>query len=375
MGKTTSGDTLRRLLSGIAGAFLAAAGAGRAQTPGDFWLPDRASTTAGEVDWLFLFIFYISVLFFLLIVGVMIVFLVRYRRRRQREAEESPSHNLALEITWSVIPVAVVIAIFAIGFKSFLDMASPPGNAYEISVVGQKWNWNFTYPDGTVAPELHVPVDRPVKLVLTSEDVIHSLFIPAFRLKRDAVPGRYTTTWFRATKPGQYPLLCAEYCGTGHSDMLSWVVVHEPGGFESWLAEAGSFLDKLPPAEAGERIYQSRGCAQCHSVDGSARVGPTFRDLYGSTRPLAGGGTVLADENYIRESVLAPLEKVAAGYEPVMPTYQGKLSDQEITVLIAYLKQLAGVVEEAAAEGAADAAAQDVTPAQDAGAAAAKENE
>jgi cytochrome c oxidase subunit 2 len=313
----------------------------RSQDRGDFWLPERASSGAGQVDSLFYFIFWIAVFFFVLIVGLMVLFLIRYRRRPGHDAQPSPHHNLALELTWSIIPLVLVVAIFVIGFKGFLDMATPPENSYEILVTGQKWKWLFTYPNGFVSDELHVPVDEPVRLVLTSEDVIHSLYIPAFRLKRDAVPGRYTKTWFRATTPGQYPLLCAEYCGTGHSDMLSWTVVHEPGGFETWLEKASNFLDTLSPAQAGERLYQVRGCKQCHSVDGTGGIGPTFLHLWGERQPMQDGSMVTVDENYIRESILEPMARIVAGFEPVMPTYRGKLSDREITAIIAYLKTLA----------------------------------
>jgi cytochrome c oxidase subunit 2 len=328
-------------LSGIAACFLLALGpAFLAQQRGNFWLPERASSGAGAVDDLFHFILYLSIFFFLLIVVVALVFVLRYRRRPGHTEQASPQHNLALEITWSVIPIILVIFIFYFGFRDFMDMATPPADAQEIAVTGQKWKWLFTYPNGHVDDELHVPVDEPVKLVLTSEDVIHSLFIPAFRLKRDAVPGRYSKIWFRATKPGQYPALCAEYCGTGHSDMHTWVVVHEPGGYEQWLEKAADFVETLSPAEAGERLYKTRGCAQCHSIDGSGSIGPTFQGLYGETQALRGGSSVTVDENYVRESIQDPQAKVVAGFEPVMPTYKGKLSDREITAIIAYLKSL-----------------------------------
>jgi len=321
------------------------------QGSGTFWLPEQASTTAGKVDFLFYFIFWISVFFFVLIVGLMLMFVLRFKRRDSDQAEESPHHNLPLEILWTVIPIILVIIIFVMGFKSYLETATPAQNAYEILVKGQKWNWFFTYPNGYTDSELHVPLDRPVRLTLTSEDVIHSLFIPAFRIKMDAVPGRYNSTWFQATKPGQYPLLCTEYCGTGHSDMLSWCVVHEAGEFEKWLQEAGDFLSTLSPADAGERLYQIKGCKQCHSVDGSAMVGPTFQGLYGATRNFKDGGSLAAEENYIRESVLEPLARVVTGYEPVMPTYQGKVTDAEITALIAYIKKLSGISDVAEETG------------------------
>ncbi len=312
-----------------------------AQLPDSFWMPEQASSKAGEVDTVFYIIYWLSVFFFAIIVGLMTWFVIRYRRRRaDQAAEEAPNHNLALEVIWTAIPVIVSIALFVVGFKSFMNIATPPRNAYEISVIGQKWNWFFTYPNGYVSDELHVPVDTPVQLVMTSEDVIHSLWVPAFRVKKDVVPGRYTKTWFEAHEPGTYPLLCTEYCGTGHSDMLSVVTVHEPGMFEVWLEKASNLLDTMPPAEAGEMLVQRKGCVQCHSLDGSANVGPTFRELYGHAVALRGGGEVTADENYIRQSILEPMADIVAGYEPVMPTYAGKLKDQEITAIIAYLKSI-----------------------------------
>jgi cytochrome c oxidase subunit 2 len=183
-------------------------------------------------------------------------------------------------------------------------------------------------------------VDTAVRLVLSSEDVIHSFFVPSFRVKMDAVPGRYTKSWFRATRPGEYDVFCAEYCGTSHSDMRTAVVVHPPGEFEKWLEGASNLLATLPPAEAGARLYTTRGCAQCHSVDGRSGTGPTLQGLFGHPVPLQGGGSVTADENYLRESLLAPESKVVAGYQPVMPTYKGRLKDGEITAIIEYLKTL-----------------------------------
>jgi cytochrome c oxidase subunit 2 len=297
---------------------------------------------ARNVDWLFSFILAISVFFFLLIVVVMTLFVIRYRRREGVEAEASPSHNTAIEVTWTVIPLIIVIVIFFFGFKGFLDIATPPANAYEILVNGQKWNWSFTYPNGYVDANLHVPVDRPVRLVMTSADVIHSLYVPAFRVKRDVVPGRYAKAWFEATEPGEYELFCAEYCGTSHSDMIAKVVVHPPGEFESWLEQASNFLETMTPVDAGQKLFQVRGCQQCHSVDGTRKTGPSLLGVYGRTEALADGGSVTADENYIRESILEPMAKVVAGYEPVMPTYQGRLKDAEITAIIEYLKSLSG---------------------------------
>ncbi len=311
-----------------------------AQEAGSFWLPPRASTTASIVDQAFYLLLVISTFFFTLIVVLMSVFVVLYRRQPGAEPGRAPSHNPLLEMVWTGIPVAIVAVIFYVGFVGYMELRSAPREAYEIRVKGQKWQWFFTYPNGHVDSDLHVPVDQAVRLTLTSEDVIHSLFIPAFRVKMDLVPGRYTTAWFTATQVGEFDLYCAEYCGTGHSDMLAKVVVHPPGEFEQWLATASDFLKTMSPAEAGELIFRRRGCGQCHSTDGTAKIGPTLKGLYGEQVRLADGSTAEAEDNYIRESILEPNAKIAAGYQPVMPTYKGLLKDEEITALIEYIKSL-----------------------------------
>jgi cytochrome c oxidase subunit II len=310
------------------------------QAGGSFWMPPQSSTAAPGVDKLFYFIFWIAFFFFLLIVGLMVHFIVRYRKQPGRAPEKPPTHNTKLELTWTFIPLAIVFVIFYFGFHGFVDIATPPGNSYDIQVHAQRWKWTFTYPNGYVDENLHVPVDRPVRLTMTSDDVIHALFVPDFRIKRDVVPGRYNITWFRATTPGTHDLFCAEYCGTGHSLMYAQVIVHPPGEFEKWLETSGDAIGKLPPAEAGQRLYKTRGCAQCHSIDGKAGIGPTFKGVFGHPVPLKDGKTVVADENYVRESILNPQAQVVAGFDPVMPTYQGRLKDNEITMIIAYLKTL-----------------------------------
>ena len=310
-------------------------------SPGGFWMPVEGSTGAAAVDSVFSLVFWVAAFFFVLIVALMVVFVVRYRRRPGRlDAEPSPSHNTPLELTWTLIPIAIVIVIFVWGFKVYLDANTPPANAYEISVTGQKWKWLFTYPNGHVDENLHVPVDTPVLLVMTSEDVIHGFYIPAFRLKHDVVPGRYSKVWFKAVKPGDYQIYCTQYCGTGHSDMWAKVVVHPPGGFERWLEQASNFLKTLPPAEAGQRLAVTRGCAQCHSVDGTAGTGPTWKGLFGSHVPLQGGRVMTADEDYIRNCILDPTKNVPLGFQPVMPTFKGRIRDDEITAIIAYIKSL-----------------------------------
>lgn len=310
-------------------------------TEGGFWLPSQGSEGAAEVDRIFGFVFWVSAFFFLLIVVLMVLFVIRYRRRPGRdEAEPSPRHNTPLEITWTTVPILIVIVIFIWGFKVYLDINTPPANSYEVLVTGQKWKWLFTYPNGHVDENLHVPIATPIRLVMTSEDVIHGFYIPAFRLKRDVVPGRYAKLWFQATKPGEYQIYCTQYCGTGHSDMWAKAVVHEPGGFERWLEDASNFLARMSPAQAGEQLFRTRGCAQCHSVDGKAGTGPTFKALFGHQVPLDGGKTVVADEDYVRESILEPQAAIVAGFQPVMPTFKGRLKDQEITAIIEYLKTL-----------------------------------
>jgi cytochrome c oxidase subunit 2 len=307
---------------------------------GSFWLPPAESTTADAVDSVFQLILAVSAFFFALIVVLMLVFIVIYRRRPGVAPGESPSHSTPLEVVWSVIPVGIVVVIFYMGFVGYMDIRTPPANAYEVRVTAQKWSWLFTYPNGHVSEKLHVPVDRPIRLTMTSEDVIHSFFVPAFRIKMDCVPGRYTKTWFHARNAGEYDLYCAEYCGKGHSDMLSKVVVHPAGTFDQWLEEEANLLARMSPAEAGEVLYRRQGCSGCHSTDGSAKTGPTFKGIYGQTHSFSNASPVTVDDNYIRESILEPMAKIRQGYQGVMPTYKGRLKDEEITALIEYIKTL-----------------------------------
>jgi cytochrome c oxidase subunit 2 len=325
------------LLSGVLGPILTG---GLVKDDATFWMPREASSTAHEVDRVFYGIFWISLFFFVLIVVLGTIFVFRYRSKGRSETGGGPIHNTPLEIAWTAIPLLIVVGIFYVGFRGFLDMNVAPQNSYEIQVTAQKWKWLFTYPNGYVDENLHVPVDTPIRLVMASEDVIHSFYVPDFRVKKDVVPGRYTKTWFRAPTPGTYQIYCTSYCGTGHSDMLASVIVHEPGGFEKWLAGAASSSASASPADAGARLYRQRGCAQCHSIDGKAGIGPTFKGLFGAEVPLRDGGEIEADENYIRESINAPQAKIVAGFDPVMPTYQGRLKDDEITAIIAYLKTI-----------------------------------
>lgn len=311
---------------------------------GNFWFPSQSSTNAAPVDWVFYFILGIASVFFVLIVGVMAFFVIRYRRRKGVPAQQTANHNMALELTWTLIPLGLVGAIFYFAFTVFLDMRVQPNSPYEILVTGRKWSWSFTYSNGVVDRDLHVPVDTNVRLVMSSDDVIHSLFIPAFREKYDVVPGRITKMWFRATKEGEYPLLCAEYCGTEHSKMSGTVYVHRPGDFEKWLSDTESKAMQMPPRELGARLYVTRGCASCHTVDGKAGWGPSFKGIFGHSVVVREDGQekqVPVDENYIRESILDPQKKIVVGpYSAVMPTYQGRLKDRELDGLIEYIKSL-----------------------------------
>jgi cytochrome c oxidase subunit 2 len=328
------------------------------------WMPPQASDHAASTDAVFYFIYWVSVFFFVLILALMIFFVVRFRRRQEGQpAQAKITHSTPLEVTWTVIPLILVIIMFVAGFRGFVAMDTPPANATQIIATGYKWYWLFQYPNGHVDRELHLEVDRPYKLLLTSNDVTHSLFIPAFRVKRDAVPGRFTQAWFTPTQTGEFRLFCAEYCGTQHSTMVSRVVVHERGRWQVWLNEASDPFKTRTLAEVGALLYSGKGgCNGCHTIDGTRYVGPSFRNIYGHAAELTDGRTVVVDENYIRESILDPNAQVVKGYQPVMNSYKGLLSDREILALIEFIKSLSDdyvpPVEEPA-EPAAEEAADD----------------
>jgi len=311
-----------------------------AQSGPTFWMPSDASTYASDVDWAFYFVYWVCVAMFVLIMALLIVFTLRYRRRKTQKLQKAATHSTTLELTWSIIPTFVVFFMFYMGFRGYVNMYTAPPNAYEINVTAYKWGWAFMYPNGYVDENLHVPKDRPVRLVLSSQDVIHSLFIPNFRIKRDCVPGRYNKMWFQATEEGEFPLYCAEYCGTQHSDMFAKVVVEDATKFASWLEKASAWVESMPPVEAGAKLYTVRGCAQCHTLDGSIRIGPSFKNIFGHEQALKDGSKVVVEENYIRDSLLDPGRQVVAGFDNVMPTYKGRLKDIEITALIEYIKSL-----------------------------------
>jgi cytochrome c oxidase subunit 2 len=317
-------------------------------TTSTFWMPTAASTVAKDVDSLWGFVFWMSVFFFLLILGMMVVFSIRYRRRAgdEEKLDAGPAHNKFLEALWIGIPVVLVIIIFAWGFRGYMKMRVVPSNALEVKVTGQKWFWSFEYPEGaTTVNELIVPEGQPVKLLMSSQDVIHSFYVPAFRVKQDVLPNRYTVAWFEATAPGSYDLFCAEYCGTKHSEMLGKVKVLPHAEYTAWLEEAAFSGEGMTPVDYGQKLYSSKACITCHSIDGSPGNGPSFKGIFGHSAEMSDGSTIQVDENYIRESILTPRAKIVAGYQAIMPTYQGLLKDREIDALVAYIKSLGGTGE------------------------------
>jgi cytochrome c oxidase subunit 2 len=299
--------------------------------------PEQASSNAARVDGLYFFLIALTA-FFSLLIGLMVLgFAVRYRRRSPDDRPPAIYGSLVLELTWTIIPLGIVAVVFFWSADLYLSLNRVPKDAIEVHVVGKRWMWKVQHMTGQrEINELHVPVGVPVKVTLTSEDVIHSFFIPAFRVKKDALPARYTTMWFQATKPGRYHLFCAEYCGTRHSNMIGWVEVMEPAAFQTWLAGgvSGGSL-----ASAGEKLFQELACVTCHRGDSGQR-GPALDGLFGSQVTLADGGTATADETYIRESIVTPSAKVVAGYQPIMPTFQGLVSEEQLLQLVAYVRTL-----------------------------------
>ena len=295
---------------------------------------------AGRVDALYFFLVGISVFFSLLIAGLIVFYAVKYRRRAPDEIGANIHGSLLLEIGWSVIPLLITMVIFVWGASVFFAMARPPDETLNIYVVGKQWMWKFQHLDGQrEINELHVPLGRAVKLTMTSEDVIHDFFVPAFRVKADVLPGRYTTLWFEPTVPGRYQLFCAEYCGTKHSGMIGQVVVMEPSQYQTWLS-GGAPEGSL--ASAGAKLFADLACNTCHRPDAQGR-GPVLEGLFGGTAALHNGETVTVDEAYVRESILTPSAKITAGFQPIMPTFQGLVTEEQLLELVEYIKSLKGL--------------------------------
>jgi cytochrome c oxidase subunit 2 len=299
--------------------------------------PDRASSFANNVDALYIFLIAVCGFFTLLVFALVAFFALKYRERPGREATQIEG-SLALEATWTLIPFGLFMIMFVWGASVYMDEAQPPKNAMDIFVVGKQWMWKLQHPEGVrEINQLHVPVGKDVRLTMISQDVIHSFFVPAFRIKQDVLPGRYTTLWFHPIKTGHYHLFCAEYCGTLHSGMIGEVVVMEPSEYAAWLSN-GSAEGSM--ASSGEKLFQELGCSSCHRADTQGR-GPDLAGTYGKPVMLDNGSTVVADDAYIRESIVNPGSKVVAGYKPIMPTYSGIVSEEQLLSLLSYVKSLA----------------------------------
>jgi cytochrome c oxidase subunit 2 len=304
--------------------------------------PEQASTAAVQIDSIFGVLVALSIFFAVLIAAAIVFFGIRYRHKSDADRSNILHESLALEFGWSFIPFLLAMGIFGWSAMLYFNLYTPPQDALELYVIGKQWMWHVQHPMGkSEINELHVPINQPVKLIMTSQDVIHSFYIPAFRLKQDVLPGRYTTLWFEATQPGEYHLFCAEYCGTEHSKMIGQVVAMDPQEYEQWLGGMGAGESM---ADAGERLFNQNGCGSCHLEDGSG-IGPSLVGIFGHEAELEGGDTVVVDEAYLRESILNPQAKIVAGYEPVMSSYDGILSEGGVLQIIAYIKSLSETTE------------------------------
>jgi cytochrome c oxidase subunit 2 len=330
-------------------------------------LPIQGTDVAVRWDNLYNFLLVLSLVFFVLVVGAMIYFAFAYRTGQPGRKTKYVTGNHLLEGIWIAVPTVLLMIIFAWGFSVYHGMTAAPSDAYEIKVIGKQWLWQFQYDNGkSSVGELYVPLNKPVKLVMTSEDVLHSFFIPNFRIKQDVVPGMYTSVWFEARVPGKHQVFCAEYCGTSHSGMLAKLIVLDDQQWKDWNAgkklgpipDAGqeltqadidaakkqdASLAQMTPAslaQQGKTHFETKGCTACHTIDGTSKVGPSLRGVYGAKVVLADGSMVMADDNYLRESIELPQAKLVRGFNPLMPTFKGVLNQSEINALVAYIKSL-----------------------------------
>ncbi len=318
------------------------------------FLPEQASTFAKKVDTLHYFIFIVTMVSSIGVGLLAFGFFFRYRQRHVRQSTPIVEPSVRFELTVIAVPMIFFLAWFVQGFRDFVWYTTPPKDTTDVYVMAKKWMWKFAYPDGPNAiGTLHVPADRPVRLLMTSRDVIHSFFVPDFRVKMDVLPGRYTETWFEATKPGRYQILCAEYCGTWHSQMWGEIVVMPPAEFDKWLEQQKVGLaDRVDSGgddgpgfhgtivEYGKKVAMAQGCLKCHSLTGEPHIGPTWLDLYHRRETLETGETIVADEGYLTDSMIDPRAKIVKGFKPVMPTYRGKLTAPEAAALVEFIKSL-----------------------------------
>ncbi len=320
------------------------------------FLPDQASSFAQDLDHLHFFVIITTFIMSTAVGLTAIFFFVRYRRRSETQTTPHIEPTWWMEVLFIGVPLSFFLLWFFLGYREFVRQQTPPSDAMDVYVQGKKWMWKFAYPDGPNAINvLRVPAGRNVRLLMTSRDVIHSFYVPEFRIKKDVLPGRYTDQWFNAVAPGRYQILCAEYCGAGHSIMRGEVIVMKPQDYEDWLAAQRrglvaqqdgqpTSLDFAPPlgnlVDQGRRIAAEQGCLKCHSTDGTRHIGPTWLDLYHRRERLTDGTTVDADEAYLTQSMMDPAIKVVEGFQPVMPSFQGKISGPEVAALVEYIKSL-----------------------------------
>lgn len=312
--------------------------------------PEQASTFAANVDALYIFIVAVSAFFALAVTVAVVAFGIVYRRKHEGEVGARIEGNLPLELLWSIIPTMISMVMFGWGASAFFEMRTPPKEAMQLYAVGKQWMWKFQHLEGQrEINELHVPVGRPIRVTVTSEDVIHSLYFPSFRTKIDAIPGRYTQLWFEATKTGTYHIFCTEYCGTNHSGMIGSVVVMEPAEYQAWLAGGGT---EGTLAERGERLFSELACNTCHLDNGKGR-GPSLQNIVGKPVELADGSTTVVDEGYLRESIINSQAKIVKGFQPLMPAFQGLVSEDNLVALVEYVKTLSPTATTTAAAPAA----------------------
>jgi cytochrome c oxidase subunit II len=317
------------------------------------WLPKQGSTFAPSVDWAWDVVTIVCTLFFLLLMGMMFYFAIAYRRRTENDVTSDLDHNFRLEVAWTVIPLVLCAGLFFIGFKGFVHASVAPADSIEIKVVASKWKWEFFYPGSDESSaDLVVPADRPVKMIMSSQDVLHAFFVPEFRVKRDIIPGMYTTVWFEATQPLESVLQCAEYCGgagdgsrsTGHSGMWAHVKVLPGAEYDAWLQKREDDLGKMDPVARGRKLFQDRGCMGCHSLDGSRINGPTFKGLWGRDEKFTDGTSIKVEGDaglqYLRDSIMNPQLKIVDTYPSgVMPPFQGQLNEKQLNALIEFIKE------------------------------------
>ncbi len=308
-----------------------------------FFFAEQVGHLAREVDGVFMFIFLIGLFFFVITQGALIYFAIRYRRKRPGEDNATPyiTDNRFLETVWVVVPSLLILAIFIYGYVVFRDIRTPPANAAEINVTAKQWLFVFKYPDGRQEiNQVHVPIGKPVRFLMTSADVIHGFYLPEFRVKQDILPGRYTDLWVQPVKEGNFDIFCTQYCGTGHSTMRAVITVMNEPEYREWAAGKAEKGGAEPLWEKGKELAEKSGCLACHSTDGSTKIGPTWKGLFGSQVTFTDGTTAKADEQYLKDYILVPNVKVIKGFQPVMPAFKGQLSDDDVTAIIEYIKTL-----------------------------------